>query len=71
MGKAKIIGSCKSGFNPCCIGRYAKSILRSQVSLSDVCFNPCCIGRYAKSLYDYYKRLEESLFQSLLYWKIC
>ena len=36
-------------FNPCCIGRYAKSSNKFSEAIIDNCFNPCCIGRYAKS----------------------
>ena len=38
----------KCSFNPCCIGRYAKSIDEATQKEIETGFNPCCIGRYAK-----------------------
>ena len=38
-----------SGFNPCCIGRYAKRFIWMILLKIIMSFNPCCIGRYAKS----------------------
>ena len=35
--------------NPCCNGRWSRTILSQTISQTTICLNPCCNGRWSRT----------------------